>query len=60
MLTEEILFTGDTLGDYYASSGAGLKFIGMSGRTATEEEFDKVGSNSVTNLTELREYLQKL
>jgi HAD superfamily hydrolase (TIGR01549 family) len=48
----EIIFIGDTLGDYKAAAGAGLRFIGMSGRTATAEDFTKIGVPNVTSLTE--------
>jgi phosphoglycolate phosphatase-like HAD superfamily hydrolase len=49
----EILFSGDTISDCQASTGAGLQFIGMAGRTATKQDFDKLSVKSVNSLTEL-------
>lgn len=57
---EETLFTGDTLGDFEAATGAGLQFVGMSGRTATADDFLRVGAPNVTSLTEFSELVGKM
>lgn len=40
---EQILYVGDTLIDYEASMGAGIKFIGITSGATTEEEFVREG-----------------
>jgi len=53
ILTNELLYIGDSISDYEAAHGAGLSFVGIANRTTSSEKFDNVGSKWITNLAEL-------
>lgn len=54
---EEMLYVGDSVSDFQASSGAGIAFIGIAGRTTTKEVFDRHGAKTITDFTKLEAYL---
>lgn len=49
----EVVYVGDSLSDYEASTKAGFKFIGIAGHTIPMDEFVKVGAIAVTNFDQL-------
>lgn len=53
----EIVYVGDTLSDYYASSSAGLHFVGIAGYTIPKAQFTKVHAPTIDSLLGLIEHL---
>lgn len=47
------VYVGDSLNDYRAAHGAGLRFVGVHGRTTELVEFQRFGVQSVASLREL-------
>lgn len=54
---DEALYVGDSVDDFISSTGAGLKFIGIAGRTTSKVVFDENGAVSVTSLSGICELL---
>jgi HAD superfamily hydrolase (TIGR01549 family) len=54
---EHTLYVGDALSDFYAATGAGLHFLGVTTGFVTQAEFDAAGAKSAPNLTKLVELI---
>lgn len=53
-VTDGVVYVGDSLIDYYASTGAGIDFIGVTTGITTKKDFKGVGATSIiSKLTEL-------
>ncbi len=53
----QTLYIGDALSDFYAATGAGLGFIGVTTGFISDEQFTAAGAKSVPNLAQLIELL---
>jgi HAD superfamily hydrolase (TIGR01549 family) len=51
--SEEVLYIGDALMDYYAARDADMGFIGVTTGLVTKEQFENEGAKAVGSLTEL-------
>ncbi|HVT01393.1 MAG TPA: HAD-IA family hydrolase [Patescibacteria group bacterium] len=49
----EVIYIGDTVSDFMAASGAGIKFYAIAGRTTPKSEFDKLHAKTISTLSEL-------
>jgi phosphoglycolate phosphatase len=56
----EMFYTGDTLYDFKAATGAGLHFRGLANRTISKEEFENAGAETIKNLAEIIDVVQKI
>lgn len=50
-----ITYVGDSLSDFRAATNAGLRFVGVYGRTTAKQDFDDVSARSVASLRALVE-----
>lgn len=53
----ELLYVGDSLNDYYAASGAEIKFVGIADRTTDRDEFLKKEIRVVKDIKELESFV---
>jgi len=60
ILTNELLYVGDSLSDWEAARGAKISFVGVANRTTASEKFAEVGVESVLKLDEIDLILEKL
>ena len=60
ILSNELLYVGDSLSDWEAAKGAKIRFVGVANRTTASEKFAEVGVESVLKLDELELILEKL
>ena len=60
ILPNEMFFTGDTIYDFKAATGAGIHFRGLAGRTITKEEFENAGAETIANLSEITKLVERL
>ncbi|MFZ1721547.1 MAG: hypothetical protein WAU07_03505, partial [Microgenomates group bacterium] len=60
ILPNEMFFTGDTMYDFKAATGAGIHFRGLAGRTISKEEFEKAGAQTIANLSEITNLVKRL
>jgi len=50
---EEVVYVGDSIGDYEACRGAGVTYIAIPGRTVKKETFDALGIKTIPDITHL-------
>lgn len=55
---KDVIYVGDSIGDFYAASGAGFNFVGIIRKHISKEVFDSVGADSISTLTELLASIQ--
>ncbi|MBI2464666.1 HAD-IA family hydrolase [Candidatus Shapirobacteria bacterium] len=53
----EVVYVGDSLGDFQVSTAVGFQFIGIAGHTVSTSEFKKSGATYITNFSELESIL---
>jgi HAD superfamily hydrolase (TIGR01549 family) len=53
----EVVYVGDSLGDFQVSTAVGFQFIGIAEHTTSKSEFEKIGVSFITDFSELESFL---
>ena len=54
---DEVVYVGDSIGDFQVSTAIGFQFIGIAEHTIPKSEFEKVGAEYITQFNELETIL---